>query len=244
MSEATTPPLEPGALAALGEAIERGRRIAALADLAPGRVRMWSASVRFALRKLVGSESALLAAWPTGDTPVPADKAREVLLERLGRLERVVDAVATAGERVLVPCRGNRVFIGHGRSPLWRELKDFLNDRLSLPWDEFNRESVAGVATTERLTQMLDAAAFAFLVMTAEDEHADASLHARENVVHEVGLFQGKLGMRRAIILLEQGCQVFSNIHGLSYISFPRGHIASAFEEIRRVLEREGLIAN
>ena len=27
--------------------------------------------------------------------------------------------------------------------------------------------------------------------MTAEDEHADGTKHARENVIHEVGLFQG-----------------------------------------------------
>ena len=111
-----------------------------------------------------------------------------------------------------------------------------------MPWDEFNRESTAGVATTERLTQMLESATFALLIMTAEDEHADATLHARENVVHEVGLFQGKLGQRRAIVLLEEGCQAFSNIHGLSYISFPRGRVAPAFEEIRRVLEREQVV--
>jgi hypothetical protein len=29
--------------------------------------------------------------------------------------------------------RGNRAFIGHGHSPLWRELKDFVHDRLGLP---------------------------------------------------------------------------------------------------------------
>jgi predicted nucleotide-binding protein len=79
--------------------------------------------------------------------------------------------------------------------------------------------------------------------MTAEDEHVDASLHARENVVHEVGLFQGRLGPRRAIILLEDGCEEFSNIVGLSQIRFPRGRVSAAFEEIRRVLEREGVVA-
>lgn len=238
----TTPPPDPGALATLIEAIERGRRIATRQDLAPGQVRMWSASVRAPLRKVFGPDSPILEAWPTADTPVPKELARETLHERAGRLERLVSTVAAAGEKALAPGGVNRVFIGHGRSPLWRELKDFLNDRLSLPWDEFNREAVAGVATTERLTQMLDAATFAFLIMTAEDEHADSTLHARENVVHEVGLFQGRLGMRRAIVLLEQGCQVFSNIHGLSYIAFPRGHIASTFEEIRRVLEREQIV--
>jgi predicted nucleotide-binding protein len=86
---------------------------------------------------------------------------------------------------------------------------------------------------------MLDQAAFAFLVMTAEDEHADTSLHARENVIHEVGLFQGRLGKRKAIILLEEGCSEFSNVIGLGQIRFPRGNISACFEEVRRVLERE-----
>ncbi len=134
------------------------------------------------------------------------------------------------------------VFIGHGRSHIWKELKDFLQDRLKLPWDELNRESPAGVTAKERLEEMLENALFAFLVMTAEDEHADSSLHARENVIHEAGLFQGRLGFRRAIILLEDGCKTFSNIHGLQCIRFSKGQMKVAFEEIRQVLERERIL--
>lgn len=134
------------------------------------------------------------------------------------------------------------IFIGHGRSIIWKELKDFIQDRLRLPWDEFNRESPAGFTAKERIEEMLNSAWIAFLVMTAEDEHADSSLHARENVIHEAGLFQGRLGFRRAIILLEEGCKTFSNIHGLQYIRFPKGHIRATFEEIRHVLEREGIL--
>jgi predicted nucleotide-binding protein len=174
--------------------------------------------------------------------PFPPHRARETLLERVRRLELLIIGISRAGSSALSLRGGERIFIGHGRSAVWRELKDFVQDRLSLPWDEFNREAVARVATTERLTQMLNSASFAFLVMTAEDEHADSTVHARENVVHELGLFQGKLGLRRAVILLEHGCQVFSNVHGLAYISFPHGHVAASFEEIRRVLEREALI--
>jgi predicted nucleotide-binding protein len=107
----------------------------------------------------------------------------------------------------------NKVFIGHGRSQVWRDLKDFIKDRLDLNWDEFNRESTAGLATKERLEEMLQNAGFAFLIMTAEDEYVDQTLHARENVIHEIGLFQGKLGFRKAIVLLEEGCQEFSRSH-------------------------------
>jgi predicted nucleotide-binding protein len=128
---------------------------------------------------------------------------------------------------------GTNVFIGHGRSLLWRDLKDFVQDRLKLPWDEFNRVPIAGFTNIARLSDMLGAAAIAFLIMTGEDETADGALHARMNVVHEAGLFQGRLGFSRAIILLEEGCQEFSNIHGLGQIRFPKGNIKAVFENVR-----------
>ena len=78
--------------------------------------------------------------------------------------------------------------------------------------------------------------------MTAEDELADGSMQARMNVIHEVGLFQGRLGFTKAIVLLEDTCAEFSNIQGLGQIRFPKGNIKSIFEEVRQVLEREGLI--
>jgi len=59
------------------------------------------------------------------------------------------------------------------------------------------------------------------------------------NVVHEAGLFQGRLGFQKAIILLEEGCEDFSNIDGLGRIGFPKGTISAKFEEIRAVLRRE-----
>ena len=138
--------------------------------------------------------------------------------------------------------RHGRVFIGHGRSVIWRELKDFLESRLGLQVDEFNRVPSAGRTTTERLSAMMDSADMALLVMTGEDEQSDRKVRARENVVHEVGLFQGRLGFERAIVLLEDGCEEFSNITGLGQIRFPKGKIKAAFEEIREVLEREDVI--
>jgi predicted nucleotide-binding protein len=147
-----------------------------------------------------------------------------------GRSKVVADRVRT------------NVFIGHGRSAAWRELKDFVQDRLGLPWDEFNRVPVAGVTNIARLSEMLDAAAIALLVMTAEDEMVDGEMQARMNVVHEAGLFQGRLGFTKAIVLVEEGCTEFTNIQGLGQIRFPKGNIAAAFEEVRRVMERENLI--
>ena len=176
--------------------------------------------------------------------------------EQASRLSRflALEALAKSGREVIRFMEINemvkgeaasmavRVFIGHGQAPVWRELKDFIQDRLQLPWEEFNRESAAGIPTAVRLQELLDSSSFALLIMTAEDEHSDKSLHARENVLHEAGLFQGRLGFAKAIVLLEDGCEEFSNIHGLGQIRFPVDDIAACFEEVRRVLEREGAL--
>ncbi|HQX28133.1 MAG TPA: nucleotide-binding protein, partial [Alphaproteobacteria bacterium] len=137
---------------------------------------------------------------------------------------------------------GTNVVIGHGRSPVWKDLKDFIKDRINLPYDEFNRVPVAGITNIARLSEMLDSAAIAFIILTAEDEQVDGKMHARMNAIHEAGLFQGRLGFMRAIILLEEGCEEFGNIHGLGQIRFPKGNISAKFEDIRMVLEREELI--
>ena len=142
----------------------------------------------------------------------------------------------------IIPNNQTRVFIGHGHSHVWRELKDFIEDTLKLPTEEFNRISSAGYSTKERLKEMLEVSCMAFLIMTGEDEQADGSFSARDNVIHEEGLFQGKIGFERAIILLEKGCQEFSNIEGLGQIRFPKGNIRAAFEDIREVLIRESII--
>ena len=135
-----------------------------------------------------------------------------------------------------------KYFIGHGGSSEWLKLKDFLENTLKLPYEEFNRIPQAGKITSIRLKEMLESCCMAFLIMTGEDEHDDGTLHARSNVIHEIGLFQAQLGYERAIILLEDGCEDFSNIHGITYIPFPKGNIEAAFEGIRGVLKREGMI--
>ena len=185
------------------------------------------------------------------------DNYRDMLEESLSSLDGVLQQLdefaepmdtqqnGTQDKEILETSRGtvgNRVFIGHGHSQSWRDLKDFIDKRLKLPCDEFSRVSTAGMTIPERLEEMLDEACIAFLVMTGEDEQADGTFHARMNVIHEVGLFQGRLGLKKAIILLEDGCEKFSNIHGVLEIRFPKGDIRATFEEIREVMEREGVL--
>jgi predicted nucleotide-binding protein len=229
-------------LSVLLKHLEKAKSILAKGSVKRGQVQVWSTLVKNQIQKIYGAEHVISESLSPKLIPEGVDFDDE-LRKRMALLERYVLSLERSGSNIFLgKNEGSKIFIGHGRSPMWRELKDFLNDRLSLPWDEFNREAVAGIHTFDRISEMLDSACFAFLIMTAEDQYSDSSIHARQNVVHEIGLFQGRLGPRKAIILMEDGCSEFSNIVGLSQIRFPKGQISATFEEIRRVLEREGVI--
>ena len=168
----------------------------------------------------------------------------KIVCERLSSLARKAGShIGRKSRRQRAEPTGTNVFIGHGRSLLWRELKDFIEGRLRLPWDEFNRVPVAGITNIARLSEMLDAAAIAFLLVTGEDELQDGTVQARMNVVHEAGLFQGKARLHEGDNPTRRRTEEFSNIQGLGQIRFPKGNIQATFEDVRRVLEREEILA-
>ena len=68
--------------------------------------------------------------------------------------------------------------------------------------------------------------------MAGEDEDAEDTLYARENVIHETGLFQGRLGFARAIVLLEENTNEFSNLHGTNQIRYSRGKTKETFGDV------------
>lgn len=131
------------------------------------------------------------------------------------------------------------VFIGHGRSHAWRDIKDHLHDKHGIPIETYESGARAGHTIRDILEQMIEKSSFALLVMTGEDAQEDGGVHARQNVIHEAGLFQGRLGFSRAILLLEDGVELFSNVQGVQYISFSKGNIKETFGEVLATLRRE-----
>ena len=83
---------------------------------------------------------------------------------------------------------------------------------------------------------------FAIIVMTAEDETSNGELRARQNVIHEIGFFQGKLGFEKVAILKQKQVESFTNIDGLQYIEFDENHIKQTFYELQKMLKREKII--
>jgi predicted nucleotide-binding protein len=244
------------ALSILRRLHERGTALMAKRPVQKNDVDAWASTGREMLIKAFGSDSHNVNDFtqvgfyrePSVDSPSAWEEVRgDILSEQLSVIGSCIEQLELIGggsnedKRPIstTPPLGTRIFIGHGSDPTWREVKDFIVDRLKLGHEEFNRESTAGIPTVERLQTMLSESAFALIVMTGEDEHADGKRHPRENVIHELGLFQGHLGFHRAIILLEEECEEFSNIEGITQIRFTKGQVSAAFENIRRAVERE-----
>ena len=131
------------------------------------------------------------------------------------------------------------IFIGHGRDPQWRDLLHHLHHLHNFEVTSYETGARAGMTITEVLAEMTAKASFALLVLTAEDAMSSGEVRARENVIHETGLFQGKLGFKRAIVLLEEGCNEFTNLAGIQQIRFAKGNIKETFGDILATIYRE-----
>lgn len=159
-------------------------------------------------------------------------------------VETVFEIFEEARDRSRVPDQPSAppsvvIFIGHGRSQLWRDLKDHLQDKHGYTIEAYETGARVGHCIRDILEEMAEKSSFAILVMTAEDEQADGGQRARQNVIHEAGLFQGRLGFARAIMLLEEGVEEFSNVQGVQYIRFARGNIRDSYGEVLATLRRE-----
>jgi len=167
----------------------------------------------------------------------------DVLIEVRSPVRADIEAVFQVFEEnaagSAIPIEPVRVFVGHGHDSQWRDLKDHLSDRHGVEVVAYEIGSRAGRSVKEVLESMLSESSIALLVMTGEDLDAKGALHARENVVHELGLFQGRLGFERAIALVEEGVEEFSNISGLNQIRFSEGNIREAFGDVLALIRRE-----
>ncbi len=164
--------------------------------------------------------------------------------ERIIRLSNMVD---TCAEDCFVPPPPQpeavppkpKIFIGHGGSQQWRDLKDHLQDQHGYEIISYETGSRAGHAIRDIIVELLGKSSFAILVMTGEDDMADGTIRARQNVIHEIGLFQGRLGFTKAIVLKEDGTEEFSNIHGVHQIRYSRGNIKETFGDVLATLNKE-----
>ncbi|MGA3288133.1 MAG: nucleotide-binding protein [Bacteroidota bacterium] len=129
-----------------------------------------------------------------------------------------------------------RVFISHGRNQDWLQVQVYIEKDVKVQTLELAQEPNKGRTVLQKLGEESDKCSFAVIVMTGDDDLGVGAPRARENVMHEIGFFQGKYGLERVCLLYEEGTNIPSNIHGLVYIPFPKGYVNATFGPLQREL--------
>lgn len=132
--------------------------------------------------------------------------------------------------------RPDRVFLSRGRSGDWREVQAYIERDLQIKTLELAQQANKGRTVLQKLDEESGQCSFAVVVMTGDDDLGTENPRARENVMHEIGYFQGKFGLNNVCILYEEGTNIPSNIHGLVYVSFPKGMVRATFGDLAREL--------
>ncbi|ASW57832.1 ribokinase [Plantactinospora sp. KBS50] len=133
------------------------------------------------------------------------------------------------------------VFIAHGAHPEWLAVQRFIADRFELPVYSFESGAWGGRSVTEALADYLERCSFAVCVLTAEDFTGDGRRLARQNVIHEVGLFQGRHGFDRVAVLAEEGCDFVPPAAAPYTITFPPHGIGTAFYQLAEMIVAQGV---
>lgn len=130
-----------------------------------------------------------------------------------------------------------RVFISHGRAADWREIQAYIEKDIGLNSLELAQEPNQGRTILGKLADSAGQCDSAVIVMTGDDLDAEGQARARENVIHEIGYFQGRYGLDRVILLHEDGVSIPSNIQGVVYTPFAKGAVSACTGLLARELK-------
>jgi len=133
--------------------------------------------------------------------------------------------------------KSNRIFLSHGRSEEWRQVQAYIEKDLEHTTLELAQEANLGRTILQKLYEEAKKCSVAVLIMTGDDLTDEGEIRARENVLHEIGYFQGFYGLNNVILLHENDVNIPSNIHGLVYIPFPKDTISATFGALHRELK-------
>jgi len=180
----------------LKKQILRGHRFLEKPEVKAGIIKMWSASVRNLLKPIYGRDSAPFKEFNPRliiQTDTNYRDTLKNLIERIERFVQIIEGAWSTSDRTHKKGSGiNKVFIGHGRNPIWRSVHSFIEHELNFGVEAFETQSHISSHIVDALSDFLENCDVAVIVMAGDDYTAGGSVRARQNVVHEIGLFQGR----------------------------------------------------
>ena len=161
------------------------------------------------------------------------------IIPLIQNLEYVLEFSTNAriGENIENREKLKRVFLSHGRSLEWLKIQAYLEKDLNIATLELAQEPNLGRTVLQKLYEEAQKCSVAVIVMTGDDMTDEGEVRARENVMHEIGFFQGLYGLQHVALLHEHGVNIPSNIHGLVYIGFPKDTADAALGALTREMK-------
>lgn len=170
---------------------------------------------------------------------------QNTLNAKLNKLESIInelESFQTEFGTVEKPVNENLIFVGRSRSEILTKLIAFLEDELSVKTITYDSESKKDDSVTSVSEKLLNDATFAILVLTTDDETKEDRIKVHRSLVYETGLFQGKLGFKKVLILHQRGIGDLSDFTKAHSIKLIDENIEQTFNEIRQILKNENII--
>lgn len=203
----------------------------------------WKAKVDAVMRSALGEDSATLreyrdvrysvGVW----TGAPGEDQRDAqyFAARVGDAVGLIDAAiyelglteGSVGEIADPHVIDGPIFVVHGRDDARKyELVRLLERAIQRDAVVLHEQSNRGDTILEKLERHAQAASFAIVLLTGDDEGRLAGSAAtpltprgRQNVILELGIFIGRIGRSRVVVLKEPNVEVPSDLSGLVYIA-------------------------
>lgn len=174
---------------------------------------------------------------PSAGQPAPVHFSRSQAERLIRDIDQIFEIRANSQLEQPKPEAVRRVFITHGHSNDWREVQPFIEKDVGLPTIELAQEANLGRTMIEKLFDNAARCDSAVIVMTGDDVANEDEARVRENVMHEIGFFQGRYGRNVVILLHEDGVNIPTNLSGVAYIPFPKGSIQAGLHVLQRELK-------
>ena len=171
---------------------------------------------------------------------IDATTANRIVVEADNKGGKTIPFIQRVEELLKLQPLPRRVFVTHGQSKAWIEVARFIDKETELHLEsvELAEEPNKGRTVIDKLIEEGDECSYAVIVMTGDDFTTDDQARARENVIHELGYFQGRYGRDRICILHEVNVNIPSNLGGVVYYRFPKGNVRGAFADLQKELRQ------
>ena len=123
------------------------------------------------------------------------------------------------------------IFLSHDKHPLWQEVADFLELKMQHQVAALQDMPDDGRTNLALLDDITDECSFAVVIALANDSRS------RENLIHEIGFYQGKFGCENVLVLRQEGAADFPSISGIVSQEFKGNDIKTTFDRIKKEIE-------